>query len=237
MSEGTDKYLYNDIYDEVFTNLYCQETSSETPLCDSLKTQTEQYANMEKIASGGMKVIYKAFDKKINRNVAYAALHKDCPLELYDPFIREARLTALLEHPNIINVYDIGLNDEDIPFFTMELKVGENLARIIRKESMEGKAQSYEMRPLLEAFLKICDAIAYAHSKKVVHLDLKPDNIQMGGFGEVIVCDWGLGKIIGDKEIEYDHLLFNPDLLNNVTLTGTITGTPGYMAPEQILKD
>ena len=83
----------------------------------------------------------------------------------------------------------------------------------------------------------MCDAISYAHSKNVLHLDIKPENIQVGEFGEVIVCDWGLGKIIGDKDIEYDQLLFNPDLLNNVTLTDQVVGTPGYMAPEQILKD
>ena len=237
MSEETDKYLFNDIYDEAFADSDNEEIASESPLCDTLKAQKSQYADMEKIASGGMKVVYKAFDKNINRYVAYAALHKDCPLELYDPFIREARLTALLEHPNIINVYEIGLNKEGIPFFTMELKAGKNLAEVIGEKSAEGNLQDYDMRPLLEAYLKVCDAIAYAHSKKVVHLDLKPDNIQMGSFGEVIVCDWGLGEIIGDKDIEYDHLLFNPDLLNNVTLTDTVTGTPGYMAPEQILNN
>ena len=237
MSENEDKYLFNDIYDEVFINLNEEKSASDTPLCDSLKEQKKQYSDFEKIAAGGMKVIYRAFDHKINRIVAYAELHKDCPRELYDPFIREARLTALLEHPNIISVYDIGLNEDDIPFFTMELKVGKNLSRIIREKAEMVESKGYNLRSLLEAYLKVCDAVSYAHSKKVLHLDLKPDNIQMGSFGEVIVCDWGLGKIIGDEDIEFDKLLFNPDMLNNVTITGSVTGTPGYMAPEQILKD
>lgn len=233
MAENEDKYLFNNIYDEVFIDLNDVKAESDTPLCDSLKEQKQQYSDFEKIAAGGMKVIYRAFDHKINRIIAYAKLHKDCPKDLYDPFIREARLTALLEHPNIISVYDIGLNEESIPFFTMELKVGKNLSKIIKEKSTK---EEYDLRSLLEAFLKICDAISYAHSKNVLHLDLKPDNIQMGGFGEVIVCDWGLGKIIGDKDIEFDKLLFNPDLLNNATINGSVSGTPGYMAPEQILK-
>ena len=119
----------------------------------------------------------------------------------------------------------------------MELKVGKNLSKVIHEKSVLAKTGEYDLRTLLEAFLKVCDAISYAHSKKVLHLDLKPDNIQIGSFGEVIVCDWGLGKVIGDKDIEFDKLLFNPDLLNNVTISGSISGTPGYMAPEQILQE
>ena len=116
----------------------------------------------------------------------------------------------------------------------MELKVGDNLTEYMRNSPDCHIPGQVEFQNLLESFIKVCDAISYAHSKNVLHLDLKPENIQLGQFGEVLVCDWGLGKIIGDKDIEYDQMLFNPDLLNNVTLTGKVVGTPGYMAPEQI---
>ena len=117
----------------------------------------------------------------------------------------------------IISVHDIGVNEDDSPFFTMELKVGKTLAEIISETSGISRPGAERFDMLLESFVKVCDAMSYTHSKNVLHLDLKPENIQVGKFGEVIVCDWGLGKIIGDTDIEYDQLLFNPDLLNNVT--------------------
>ncbi|EDM26857.1 hypothetical protein LNTAR_06414 [Lentisphaera araneosa HTCC2155] len=205
------------------------ELQSERPVCDELKEVTKQYDGEEHIAEGGMKRIYKVFDNKLKRHVALARLQNNMPRAAHDSFIREARLTALLEHPGIISVYNIGIDGEDMPFFTMELKVGKNLNEIVSDSS------GTSLNHLLESFVRVCDAISYAHSKNVLHLDIKPDNIQMGQFGEVKVCDWGLGKIIGEEDgAEFDQLLFNPDLLNNMTLSGEIKGTPGYMAPEQI---
>ena len=230
-------HKFNDIYDDVHEHID-EDQSVERPLCDQLSSYNLQtrYSDFKKIAQGGMKQIFEVFDANINRRIALAKLHTDAPYDLHDTFIREARLTAQLEHPNIISVYNIGMTD-DTPFFTMELKPGESLSKIISsKYSKRNMADSSlpVLTDLLETFVKICDAISYAHSKNVLHLDLKPENIQIGKFGEVIVCDWGLGKIIGDNDIEQDKLLFNPDLLNNVTLAGKIAGTPGYMAPEQI---
>ena len=229
-----DKYLFNDIFDEVIENIENEDKSPDRPLCDSLANLNQHYKDFQPLAKGGMKRIFKVFDCKLNRYVAYACLHPNSPKELHDPFIREARLTALLEHPNIISVHDIGMREDDTPFFTMELKVGKNLGEIIREQEEGAKSGTEFFDGLLESFVKVCDAISFAHSKNVLHLDLKPENVQIGSFGEVIVCDWGLGKIIGDKDIEYDQLLFNPDLLNNVTRADKIVGTPGYMAPEQI---
>jgi len=230
----TDQYLFNDIYDEIVDGSQSDNDFVDRPLFDSLKVIKKNYSDFELLAQGGMKRVFKVFDKKLNRYVAYARLHPKSPQELHDPFIREARLTALLEHPNIISVYNIGINEDDCPFFTMELKVGKSLSEVISETPGISRPGTDSFNMLLESFIKVCDALSYAHSKNVVHLDLKPENIQMGKFGEVIVCDWGLGKIIGDEEIEYDQLLFNPDLLNNVTLTDKVVGTPGYMAPEQI---
>ncbi|MCH2207125.1 MAG: protein kinase [Lentisphaerales bacterium] len=209
------------------------------PLYSSLKEQGKRYKNEELIARGGMKDILKVFDEKTGRPIAMARLLVDAPEELYEPFLREARLTALLDHPNIISIFDIGLDESQSPYFTMELKTGKGLDKMIIDTHQNTEISHLnESNGLLEVFIKICDAIAYAHSHDILHLDLKPENIQVGKYGEVIVCDWGLGKVVGKKEddIEFDQLLLNPDLLNNMTLIGEIKGTPGFMAPEQVQK-
>ncbi|VGO15659.1 Serine/threonine-protein kinase PknD [Pontiella desulfatans] len=198
-----------------------------------LRSYGDRYINPEVLARGSMKKISRVFDTKTGRHVAMAELRANAPEELYEPFLREARLTALLEHPNIISVNDIGLTEAGLPYFTMDLKRGDSLGKFLKKNRNE-------RRQLLEVFVKLCDAISYAHSQKVLHLDLKPENIQVGRFGDVFICDWGLGKVVGspeDEEKEFDELLFNPDLLNNMTLVGELKGTPGYMAPEQFEKD
>jgi serine/threonine protein kinase len=210
------------------------------PLYQELLENNQRYTDESFVAEGGMKRISKVYDHLTKRNVAMARLIKRASQELYDPFIREAHLTALLTHPNIIPVYDVGIGPLGAPFFTMELKEGDSLKKIIselRDENTEYK-NKFSQEVLLNIFLKICDAIAYSHSHKVIHLDLKPDNIQIGSFGEVLVCDWGLGKIVGTQDYDsFDGLLFNPDFLNNVTKRGEIKGTPGFMAPEQIHKE
>ena len=178
----------------------------------TVPSSSERYTQKELVATGGMKEIYKVFDTKLDRSIAMAQLIPDCNEELCESFLKEASLTASLEHPNIISVYDLGINDSHDPFFTMELKVGDSLDKIIT-------AGKRDLNDLLEIFLKVCDAISYSHSQDVIHLDLKPENIQVGQHGEVQVCDWGLSKSIKREQKQQ-----------------TITGTPGYMAPEQGLR-
>ena len=225
-------YRLDKYYDEA-----AEESEIKKEYLDQLNS-LERYSEMTKIASGGMKSIYKAFDKKNQRYVAYATLKEDVSADLKETFIKEARLTAKLNHPNIIPVYNIGLNDKQLPFFTMELKNGDSLNEIIQnlKQGIKDYKIKYDLRSLFEIFMKVCDAIDFAHSKKVLHLDIKPDNIQVGSFGEVIVCDWGLSKVF-DKQTDTQDInqqLLNPDKLNTSTLHGQIKGSPGFMAPEQI---
>ena len=224
--------IYTDISENDSANV---SDEGANPLFEQICSVNERYQNPELIATGGMKRVYKAFDFKTNRHIALAQLHEGSPEVLYDAFIREARLTALLEHPNIINIHDIGEID-NTPYFTMDLKVGDTLADILRRlKESQSYSEKYDLNALLSIFIKVCDAVSYAHSKKVVHLDLKPENIQIGDYGEVLVCDWGIGKILGKADEEIDDLLLNPDLLNNMTMHGKIKGTPGFMAPEQVL--
>jgi serine/threonine-protein kinase len=229
-SRARDQAL-NHLFDEAFGEI---DPAAESPLYGELCSLEERYGQAELIAVGGMKRIFKVLDRHGNRHVAMARLHEDASELLFDPFIREARLTALLEHPNIISVHDVGVDKEGQPYFTMDLKVGDGLDVVLRKALADGGGP---LSDRLDVFLKVCDAITYAHSRDVIHLDLKPANIQVGHYGEVLVCDWGLGKLIGGTDEIDDDVLLNPDLLNGMTLYGQVKGTPGYMAPEQIRGD
>ena len=218
----------NDLFDEAFEEI---DRAAESPLYGQLCSLQERYGQAELIAVGGMKRILKVLDRHGNRHVAMARLHEDASDLLFDPLIREARLTALLEHPNVISVHDVGVDKEGKPYFTMDLKVGDGLDVVLQKALADGGSPLSER---LDIFLKVCDAITYAHSRDVIHLDLKPANIQVGHYGEVLVCDWGLGKLIGGTDEIDDDVLLNPDLLSGMTVYGKVKGTPGYMAPEQI---
>ena len=211
----SDKYDLDKLYE-----------SEDDDWADSLQgkfsSNHSRYENLELIAKGGMKEIYKAYDANNCRHIALAKLRPDVPEEQCEDFLKEAYLTASLEHPNIISLYDIDYDDQRNPIFTMELKVGDSLEQIIRKRS-EGDPlylKNFHLRKRMEIFISICNAISYAHSVKILHLDIKPGNIQVGKHGEVQVCDWGLGTKI--------------DEANRPKSVKLVKGTPGFMAPEQI---
>ena len=206
------------------------------PSVDSLAAVSQRYQSPELIAKGGMKRVYKVYDARAKRSLALAMLRDDVAEDLRDPFIHEAWLAAQLDHPNIMTVHDVGVKAMDQPYFTMDLKKGASLRELIEKlHAGHHKLEAqYPLETLLQIFLKICDAIAYAHSVNILHLDLKPANIQVGEYGQVLVYDWGLGRILaGEDPQELDRMLFNPNLLGLTNVFGQFKGTPGYMAPEQ----
>lgn len=194
----------------------------ETPL----ELNSERYSHPELIGEGAQKRIYRVRDEACSRQVAMAVL-RDTGEVTRARFIREARVTALLEHPNIMPVYDHGIDENDLPFFTMRLCNGRTLAELIAPESETSLAER------LNALVKICEALSYAHSRGILHRDLKPDNVQVGDFGEVLLSDWGLALVQYedcDEELLRDETLSVIDL--KVSLQGDIKGTPGYVAPE-----
>lgn len=196
-----------------------------------LEEEGARYVDETLLGRGGLKEVYRAFDRRTRRWVALARLREDRSLQYYDLFVHEAWLVASLSHPNIIKVHDAGVDDLRRPFFVMDLKGDLTLMDLIRDPGAQTR------NDLLEAFLKVCDAMAYAHSRSTLHLDLKPDNIQCNRFGEVRVCDWGLGRILKGDAFPVDtELLAMPSVEEN-TLLGQVKGSLGYMAPEQIQPD
>ena len=214
------------------------ELSLAFPIQTELTDISELYEELGEVAHGGMKKILRVRDLKGNRTVAMARLLKEGGRENTERFLREGRLTGSLQHPNIIPVYDIGFDKQQRPFFTMELLKGETLSSVIGRITFSDTKyeKKYSLNLLLDIFSRICDAIAYAHSRQVIHLDLKPENIHIGEFGEVAVIDWGLAKILTDDEEAETGAELDPNVLNQITIEGVIKGTPGYMAPEQVQR-
>ena len=199
-----------------------------------------KYSYIKTIGRGGMKVVLEVHDHDTRRNVAMALLpdiSTRSPAE-QGQFLREARITASLEHPNIVPVHDIGMESSGSPYFTMKLLRGRTLAAVLKKlaENDPEYIKKYPFDTLMRIFTRVCNATAFAHSKGVLHLDLKPENVQIGDYGEVLVLDWGLARKIavpGERKPPVRSRKFKHSELSDEGAT-QVNGTPGYMAPEQI---
>jgi WD40 repeat protein len=209
-----------------------------------IQRQAQRIDFGRELARGGMGVVRSARESATHRTVAVKVmLHPD---NIPDSvrFITEARITAQLEHPNIVPVYDLGLDAQGKPFYSMKLVEGITLLRVLQllKEGVKETVARYPLATLLTIFQKMCDALAFAHARGVIHRDLKPANVMLGKYGEVLVMDWGLAKVIGSRaqasevDPEATTALSHPhfgedDALN--THAGAVLGTPQYMSPEQ----
>jgi serine/threonine-protein kinase len=179
----------------------------------------ERYQVLRVLGTGGMGQVLECLDRQLARRVAIKALRRELCADraAASGLAREARVTGSLEHPNIIPVYDGGLQPGLGPYYVMRLMEQRSLGDILLR-LRQGDAETvheYSLGRLLRCFIQVCHAVDYAHSRGVVHCDLKPGNILLGAFGEVLVVDWGLSLSADDA----------------VTNRG---GTPGYMAPEQL---
>jgi len=207
-----------------------QRTSprAPTPAPSLLRPRpADRYERGEEIARGGMGRILSAADKELGRNIAIKELLTSSP-HLERRFEREIHITAKLQHPAIIAVHEAGRWPSGKPFYTMKHVEGRALDRVIDS----GKTLADRLR-LLPHVLAVADALAYAHSQRVIHRDLKPANVLVGEFGETVVIDWGLAKEIGGADDE--ESLSDPSLSDDDGLTsyGEAIGTPAYMPPEQ----
>jgi len=188
---------------------------------------------------GGMGLILDATEATIQRKVAMKVMRQEGSHENLGRFIEEARITGMLEHPNIVPVHELGVDENDQVFYTMKFVKGMTLREVLEQLRLRNPdiVALYPLRRLLLIFLRVCDAVAFAHSKGVIHRDLKPENIMLGDFGEVLVMDWGLAKQLGKKEITKSGTArLSPAEKKTTdarTLAGTIVGTPHFMSPEQ----
>lgn len=171
-----------------------------------------------------------AHDSWIGRDVAVKVLRGDhTPDDVFARFRREAQVQARLEHPSIVPVHDMGVDPHGRPFFVMKRLTGATLFEII-----SARPEHWSRRTLLVRLVDVCQAIAFAHQRGVVHRDLKPSNIMLGDFGEVYVLDWGIARVLtrASDTIQHDDLGSIDDVAE--TQIGSVIGTPGYMAPEQM---
>lgn len=177
-----------------------------------------RYELFGEIARGGMGIIYQGWDLNLKREVAIKVLRaKFLGSETSTAaFVNEAYVMSFLPHPGLPPIYEWGRCDDGRPFHVMKLVKGLTLSDMLRSEK-KGDGELYKI------FADICETLAFAHSHQVVHLDLKPDNIMVGSFGEVHVMDWGLARFLNSE----------PEQQRDSAEKGPINGTPEYMAPEQ----
>lgn len=197
----------------------------------------EKYLSGCILGVGGMKEVLVCTDKESRRRVAIAIPNQDTPDD-YRKFLEEARLTARLEHPNIIPVHEVGTTSDGKPYFVMKLASGLTLAKLLKKmrEQDAETLKKYPLDVLLDIFQKICKAVEFAHSKNICHLDLKPENIQIGEYGEVMILDWGLAMEFNQEPTKsFPEKTQKFPRPSNKTMNGMIKGTPEYMSPEQAL--
>ena len=207
---------------------------------DEEESEQEKYGVNRELARGGMGAILEAWDNDLRRIIAMKVILSGVKAtdSEYERFIKEAQVTGILEHPNIVPVHELGVDKNSRPFFTMKLVGGESLQSILRKigNGEEAYRDKYPLTRLLTILTQVCNAISFAHSRGVVHRDLKPENIMVGDFGEVLVMDWGLAKIENIKEMQvYRDLPADKDPTK--TIEGSVLGTPAYMPPEQAKGD
>lgn len=218
------------------------------PLQEQIQFTIGPYQILSNIGKGGMGEVFLAYDTTCGRRIALKRIRTDLSnhRQLYNRFIKEARITSQLTHPSIIPIYAIHVEDHLI-YYTMPFVEGETLKQILRKtrrQEKQGEKLDHlggSIPALIRIFINICQAVAYAHSKNVLHRDLKPENIIIGKYGEVLILDWGLAKLIKTDESNDEKGEITRDsseesnVPHQMTRSGKVVGTISYMAPERAL--
>jgi serine/threonine protein kinase len=184
-----------------------------------------KYTFIKELGRGGMGAVYLAEDRELNRLVAIKVLNTpEISEDMRNRMVREAQIIAGLEHPGIVPVHDVGTLPDGRVFYAMKFVRGSRLD--------EYAAVNDSIRDRLRKFQAVCDAVAFAHAHGVIHRDLKPQNIMIGSFGEVLVLDWGVAKILKKPSTDFTNQSVQ-SVDGFKTNAGTIIGTRDYMSPEQ----
>jgi len=215
-----------------YPTLYLEQTDK-----DLVKTLDPnlRYAYFKTIAKGGKSLIRSCKDMHLGRVVCYKSLlpaFADDPIE-QKRLLREARVSAMLQHPNTMPTYELGRDRQGHCYFTMKLVHGYTFREIINYR------ERYDISQLLDIVIQVAHALEYAHTHGVVHRDIKPENILIGPFGEVLLLDWGLAKVRSEEGHESEIDDIDPQSsAKTQSMTGfqKLQGTISYMSPEQIKK-
>ena len=249
------------LLEETFQTLSCPDCGSEShllgttppfvapttlPAAPPSELDLRGYELLETLGGGGMGEVYRCCDPALGRDLAIKVMKADLRghPQVEHRFLREARVTGSLQHPGIVPVHNLGRLADGRLHYTMRLVRGRTFADILKEEA--GKAE--RLPYLLTIFEKICQAVAYAHSKRVIHRDLKPLNVMVGRFGEVQVMDWGLAKVLASEDASLASeettdaagtriLVESRDTPVDLSRMGSGMGTPAYMPPEQALGE
>ena len=216
-----------------YDHVYLEDT--DQPLPQKLNPNT-RYVFLSTIAKGGKSLIKSCKDMHLNRVVAYKTLRPEFQDDEVENtrLLREARISAMLQHPFTLPVYEVGRDNRGHYYFTMKLVHGYTLREILDYR------ERYDLTQLIEVIQDIARALAYAHAHGVAHRDIKPENILVGAFGEVLLLDWGLAKVWrkdGTTIDDSDENKSIPDSDKTMTGHGKLQGTLCYMSPEQIRRD
>ena len=202
---------------------------------------TEKYTNYREMARGGSAILRACFDQMTGRTVVMKSLLTKYLVDKQENrrLLREARITAQLQHPNTVPVYEIGRDHRHGLYFTMKRISGENLFTILSRVAQKDPLTVFEfdLRRRVEIVMTAGLALLYAHARGVIHRDVKPENIWVGNFGEVILLDWGVAKVWGQPDDAPEHLQVirkDDEAIQSLTMAGDRPGTPLYMSPEQV---
>jgi serine/threonine-protein kinase len=219
---------------------YSEPPGDKTTTFGQNSSSGTRFRVLRPLARGGLGAVFVALDTELNREVALKQIqdrHADHP-ESFGRFVREAEVTGGLEHPGVVPVYGLGYDSRGRPYYAMRFIKGDSLKEAcdrFHRSDWDPGARTMELQKLLRRFLDVCNAVAYAHDRGVLHRDLKPSNIMVGPYGETLVVDWGLAKVIGAPESSPEPTLRPPSASSgsSETLPGSAIGTPAYMSPEQ----
>jgi len=216
-----------------YEGVYLEDT--DRPLPEALNPNT-RYMFLSTLAKGGKSIIRTCRDMHLSRVVVYKSLRPEFVNDAIEQrrLLREARVMALLQHPNTVPVYEIGRDREGHLYFTMKLVHGYTL-----REIMDYRDR-YDLTQLVEVVEQVAQALSYAHDHGVAHRDIKPENILAGPYGEVLLFDWGLAKVWRKDGTTIEEPEPGKEAHGSKkTLTGhgKLQGTPIYMSPEQMRRD
>lgn len=219
-----------------YQKVHIEDTDLALP--EHVQSTGLRYTHFKTIAKGGKCLIQSCKDYHLSRTIAHKSLLREIADDPFEQkrFLREARVTAMLQHPNTIPVYELSRDNRGHYYFTMKLVEGYTLREVLDMAIEEGTqaTDGYGFHRYVTVLIQVANALDYAHSHGVIHRDIKPANVLLGPFGEVLLLDWGLAKVWSESPEETPEMSLIADADPSLTSQGKLQGTAHYMSPEQI---